>query len=95
MTTAAIGDEPAENATMVGEEMSGWLEGIEGYDGMLMLHKPGIALGLTFWEGREPAERALPLRMQFLERIASVADIHIDRVEAYDVVVARPIERQD
>ena len=95
MTTAAIGDEPAENATMVGEEMSGWLHGIDGYDGMLMLYKPGTALGLTFWEGREPAERALPLRMQFLERIASVADVQIDRIEAFDVVVARPVARQD
>lgn len=95
VTTAATGDEPAENAGMVGEEMSGWLQGVDGFDGMLMLHKPGTTLGLTFWEGREPAERALPLRMQFLERIASVADVQIDRVEAFDVVVARPVARQD
>jgi hypothetical protein len=33
--------------------------------------------------------------MQFLERIASVADVQIDRVEAFDVVVARPVARQD
>lgn len=95
MTTAATGDEPAENATMVGEEMCGWLHGVDGFDGMLMLHKPGTTLGLTFWEGRERAERALPLRMEFLERIASVADVQIDRVEAFDVVVARPVARQD
>lgn len=87
MTTAATGDEPAENAGMVGEEMSGWLRGVDGFEGMLMLYKPGTTVGLTFWEGREVAERALPLRMQFLERIASVADVQIDRVEAFDVVV--------
>jgi len=93
MTTAATGDEPAANATMVGEEMTGWLEGVEGFEGMLMLYRPGTTLGLTFWEGREPAERALPLRMQFLERIASVADVEIDRVEAFDVHVAHVAPR--
>ena len=29
MTTAATGDEPGENATMVGQEMSGWASLIE------------------------------------------------------------------
>jgi hypothetical protein len=93
MTTAATGDEPAENATMVGEEMSGWLRGVEGFEGMLMLYRPGTTIGLTFWEGREVAERALPLRMQFLERIASVASIQIDEIEAFDVAAARPVDR--
>ena len=95
MTTAATGDEPPENATMVAEEMCGWLHGVEGFDGMVMIHKPGTTIGLTFWGDREVAERALPLRMQFLERIASVADVQIDRIEAFDVVVARPVARQD
>jgi len=58
MTSAATGEEPAENATIVGEEMSGWLKGVEGFEGMLMLYAPGTTLGLTFWEKRELAERA-------------------------------------
>jgi hypothetical protein len=91
MTTAATGDEPSENATMVGEEMTGWLRGVDGFDGMLMLYTPGTTIGLTFWESGDVAERARPLRMQFLERIASVADVEIDRVEAFDVAVARPV----
>jgi hypothetical protein len=95
MTSAATGDEPAENAAMVGEEMCGWLQGVDGFEGMLMIHKPGTTIGLTFWRDREVAERALPLRMQFLERIASVADVQIDRIEAFDVFVARPVARQD
>jgi hypothetical protein len=95
LTTAATGREPAENATMVAEEMTSWLRGVAGFEGMLMLYRPGTALGLTFWEGREPAERALPLRMQFLERIASVAAVEIDRVEAFDVAAARPVARRD
>jgi hypothetical protein len=95
MTTAATGDEPAENATVVGEEMTGWLRGVDGFVGMLMLYKPGTAVGLTFWESGDVAERARPLRMQFLERIASVAAVRIDEVEAFDVTVARPVVRQD
>ena len=95
MTTASTGDEPGENATMVGEEMTGWLHGVEGFAGMLMLYKPGTTIGLTFWENREVAERAAPLRMQFLERIASVAAVEIDRVETFDVAVARPLPRPD
>jgi hypothetical protein len=93
MTTAATGDEPAENATVVGEEMSGWLHGVDGFEGMLMLYEPGTTIGLTFWRDREVAERALPLRLQFLERIASVARVQIDRIEAFDVAVARPVDR--
>ena len=33
VTTASTGDEPGENATMVGEEMTGWLHGVEGFAG--------------------------------------------------------------
>lgn len=95
MTTAATGDEPAGNATMVGEEMTGWLRGVDGFDGMLMLYKPGTTVGLTFWESGEVAERVRPLRMQFLERIASVADVEIDRIEAFEVFVARPVARKN
>ena len=80
---------------MVGEEMAGWLRGVEGFAGMLMLYRPGTTIGLTFWDNREVAERAVSLRMQFLERIASVADVEIDRVETFDVVVARPVARQN
>jgi hypothetical protein len=80
---------------MVGEEMTGWLRGVEGFAGMLMLYRPGTTIGLTFWEDREVAERAVSLRMQFLERIASVADVEIDRVETFDVTVARPAPRQN
>jgi hypothetical protein len=95
LTTASTGDEPGENAAMVGEEMTGWLRGVEGFAGMLMLYRPGTTIGLTFWENREVAERAVSLRMQFLERIASVADVEIDRVEAFDVFLARPVARQN
>ena len=51
-------------------------------------------IGITFWEGREVAERALPLRMQFLERIATVASVQIDEIEAFDVATAQPVSRQ-
>lgn len=93
MTTAATGAEPAENAAMVGEEMTGWLRGVDGFEGMLMLYKAGTTIGLTFWEGGDVAERNLPLRMQFLERIASVAAVKIEQVESFEVASARPVAR--
>ena len=40
------------------------------------------------------AERALPLRMQFLERIATVASVQIDEIESFDVAAAQPVSRQ-
>jgi len=55
---------------------------------------PARRSGLTFWEGREVAERALPLRMQFLERIATVASVQIDEIESFDVAAAQPVSRQ-
>ena len=55
-----------------------------------MLYRPGTTIGLTFWEGREVAERALPLRMQFLERMTTVASVQIDEIESFDVAAAQP-----
>jgi hypothetical protein len=89
LTTVATGDEPSENAAIVAEEMLGWLRDVEGFRGMLMLYKEGTTLGLSFWESREVAERLLPLRMQFLERVTTVAAVDIQRVEGFEVAVAQ------
>jgi hypothetical protein len=88
LTTVATGEQPIENAAIVAEEMLGWLRGVEGFQGLLMLSREGTTLGLTFWESRELAERNRPLRMQFLERVTSVADVEIRKLEAFDVVFA-------
>jgi len=93
VTTAATGDEPIENAAIVAEEMHGWLGGVEGFEGLLMLYEPGTTIGLTFWRDREVAERNTPLRMQFLERIVTVASVEVTRIEGFDVFAAHPVSR--
>jgi hypothetical protein len=86
VTTVVTGDEPAENARIVGEEMHGWLQEIDGFTGMMILYQPGKTLGLTFWETSEVAERNLELRMEFLGRMVSVANVEIEKIEGFDVV---------
>jgi hypothetical protein len=86
VTSVATGDQPRENAAIVGEEMVGWLREVEGFKGLAILYQPGRAVGLTFWESREVAERLLPLRMEFLERMLSVANVEVERIEGFDVV---------
>lgn len=88
MTTVATGDEPAENAAIVGEEMLGWLRDVEGFKGLMIVYQPGKTVGLTFWESRELADNLLPLRMQFLERMMSVANVRVESVEGFDVAHA-------
>jgi hypothetical protein len=85
MTTVSTGDEPVENATIVGEEMLGWLRDVEGFRGLMILYRPGTTVGFTFWESREAAERMLSLRMEFLERMMSVANVRVENVEGFDI----------
>lgn len=89
LTSADIGDEPLENAAIVAEEMERWLGELEGYQGFLMLSRPGTALGLVFWESKEVAERYAVSRSQFRERMLSIAGVTIENVEGYEVVYSR------
>ena len=89
LTSADIGDEPLENAAIVAEEMERWLGELEGYEGFLMLSRPGRALGLVFWESREIAEGYAASRSQFRERMLSIAGVTIENVEGYEVVYSR------
>jgi hypothetical protein len=86
VTTVATGDEPSENAAIVGEEMLGWLRDMEGFRGLAILYQPGRTIGLTYWDSREVAERLLPLRMEFLERMMSVASVQVESIEGFDLV---------
>jgi hypothetical protein len=85
ITTVATGAEPPENTAIVGEEMLGWLSDMEGFKGLLILYQPGKTVGLSFWESRDMAERLLPLRMEFLERMMSVANVRVESIEGFDV----------
>jgi hypothetical protein len=80
--------QPAENATMVAEEMNRWLRDIEGYHGFLMLSGEDTTLGLTFWQSREIADHHREARMQFIHRMTSVAGVQVQEIVEYDVAFA-------
>src|SRR5919201_412452 len=88
-TRVSTADQPIENATIVAEEMVRWLREIDGFNGFLMLSREGTTLGLTFWESRHVAERHRVARMQFLERITSVANVQVEEILDYEVTFAQ------
>lgn len=88
LTRVSTGDQPIANATVVAEEMLRWLREIEGFEGLLMLSRPGSTLGLTFWQSRDAADRHRQARMEFLERMTSVAAVEVEEVLDYEVTFA-------
>jgi heme-degrading monooxygenase HmoA len=88
VTRVKTAEQPIENATIVAEEMQQWLREIEGFQGFLMLSRPGTTLGLSFWESREAAERHRLARRQFIERITAAARVEIEEQVDYDVTYA-------
>lgn len=79
---------PVENAAIVAEEMLGWLRDIDGFEGFLMLQGETTAIGLTFWESREVADRHRVARMQFVERMSTVAGVRIEERLDFEVAFA-------
>jgi hypothetical protein len=77
-----------ENAAIVAEEMHSWLRDIEGFQGFVMLSRPGSTMGLSFWRSRDVAEKHRVARMEFLERMTSVAGVEIEEVLDYEVTFA-------
>jgi hypothetical protein len=88
LTSAKTTGQPSENATIVAEEMVRWLRDIEGFDGFLMLTKEGTAIGLSFWESPEVAARHRVARMQFIERMTSIAGVELEGTVDYEVAFA-------
>ena len=82
-------EDPIENASIVGEEMERWLRDVEGFEGMMLLSRPGETIGLTFWESREVAERMLPVRNEFLARTMSAAEAEVEERLDFTVTFAR------
>jgi hypothetical protein len=89
LTRVSTGDEPIEGATIVGEEMERWLRDVEGFEGFLMLSTEGTSIGLTFWASREVAERLLPMRAEFRDRVMSLANVQVEEIVDYEVMFAR------
>jgi hypothetical protein len=82
-------DEPLESAGIVAEELERWLTEIEGFEGFVMLSQPGTSIGLSFWKSREVAEHHRMARMQFIERMLSVAGVEVEEILDFDVTYAR------
>lgn len=80
--------QPIENATMVADEMNSWLRDIDGYHGFLMLMREGTTLGLTFWESRDIADHHREVRLQFIDRMTSVAGVQVEEFIEYEVAFA-------
>jgi hypothetical protein len=89
LTRVNTQDQPIGNATIVAEEMHRWLRDIDGFEGLLIVSREGSALGLTFWESGEVAERHRAARREFLERMTSVAGVVIEEVVDYQVNFAQ------
>ena len=88
LTSAKTTGQPIENATIVAEEMVRWLRDIEGFEGFMMLTKEGTAIGLSFWESPEVAAQHRVARMQFIERMTSIAGVELEGTDDYDVAFA-------
>ena len=89
ITTADSKGRPLEEATLVAQEMEGWLREIEGFQGFMMLHRDGTTLGVAFWESAEAAERQRTLRSQFVEKITSLVEVDIQSVDEFELAFAR------
>jgi hypothetical protein len=87
-TRASTADQPIENATMLAEEMHGWLRDIEGYHGFVMLSQEGTSIGLTFWDSRDIAEHHLAVRREFIERMTGVVGVQVEEMTGFDVAFA-------
>jgi heme-degrading monooxygenase HmoA len=87
-TRVSTADQPIELATIVAQEMTGWLRDIDGFEGFVMLAREGTTVGMTFWESREAADRHRVARMQFIERMSSVVGVEIEEMVEYQVMFA-------
>lgn len=89
ITRVRTGEQQLQNATIVGDEMTGWLSDLPGFEGMLMLSREGETLGISFWASQEDMERQSQLRAEFVERIAAVAQVEILDRKPYEVTFSR------
>ncbi len=89
LTRVSTGDQPISTATIVGEEMHGWLRDLEGFEGFLLISREGTTIGLTFWASAEIAERYRAARDEFRSRMTSVAGVQIEEVVDYELTFAQ------
>jgi hypothetical protein len=88
LTRAKVTDQPVEDAAIVAEEMMLWLRDIEGFHGFMMLTREGTAVGVSFWESRDVAERHRVARLEFIDRMTSIAGVEVEQIEEFEVAFA-------
>jgi hypothetical protein len=88
LTRVSTADKPIEQATIVAEEMHRWLREIEGFEGFVMMSRPGTTIGLAFWQSREVAEAHRAARMQFIDRMTAAVGVTIEEITDFDVAFA-------
>lgn len=88
LTRAATSDAPIEYASMVGAELTRWLSDIEGFEGFVMLSRPGESIGLSFWASEEVAAQHRESRRRFVERMTGVAGVEIQEIVDYTLSFA-------
>ena len=88
LTRVKTGDQPIENATIVGEELVRWLKDIDGFEGLVLLSREGSTIGLAFWATREIAEQHRVLRMEFLHRMMAIVEAEVEEIVDYEVSFA-------
>jgi heme-degrading monooxygenase HmoA len=93
--TRGPADDTLDVARIAGEEMLPWLQGIDGFEGLLMLsnNADGTTLAVTFWESREVADRHREARMRFRESVTATVHAQIEEVVDYEVVFAHLASR--
>ena len=89
LTRVRLTDQGVVEARIVAEEMERWLRQIEGYEGFLMLVGEGTAVGVTFWENRDVAERHRAPRIEFRDKMLAIAGVEIEETIEYEVAYAR------
>jgi hypothetical protein len=87
-TRVSTADQPIDRATIVAEEMLSWLRDMDGFRGLVTLSREGTTLGLTFWDSKEQSDQHLPTRMEFLDRMTSMADVAVEESSDYDLTFA-------
>jgi hypothetical protein len=88
VTNTKTGDMSLDTAAVIGEEMVGWLQDMEGFEGLVLLSREGQTLGVAFWESAELAEKHAVPRQNFRERMLTIADVQIEEVVDYTVTFA-------
>src|SRR4051812_31474921 len=89
LTRVRITDQGVEEARIVAEEMERWLQQIDGYEGFLMLVGDGSAVGMSFWESRDVAERHRAPRVEFRDRMLAVVGVELEETIEFEVAYAR------